>query len=263
MAYPFGHRLCVLPIGNMFRPTRLGHKIMHKFGKEFPVTSVLLPEPLHVMKTADASLMENHGNGTSLEMIPDLSEEEAKEFDACEQVIQTHFRSYFESAKALKLIHDKRLYRAEFVSFDAYAMEKWGWGRSYAHRLVKAAEIVEEIIRPLGDVPLPENESQVRPLTLLEPELIKKAWKQVAKKAKNAKLTTSIVVSVVQRLQPREPADTHSGLSSAQKDIQRLLAQAGDAVAEGNFDAALHDARAAQIRIDVEAEKLKRTQSPE
>jgi hypothetical protein len=43
--------------------------------------------------------------------------------------------------RALKAIRDQRLYReAGYPSFDAYCRERWGFGRTHATSLIRAAE---------------------------------------------------------------------------------------------------------------------------
>lgn len=196
-----------------------------------------------------------------VQIVPHLSSSETKEKEECEEIIRSHLRSFLQCASALKRIHDKKLYRADFSTFEAYSWEQWGYGRAYAHRLVKAADYVENILRPLGDGPLPENESQIRPLTSLPPEKAMKAWKEVTKKAKASKLTASLVVEVVARFADLGPSRPSPSLSSIQKEIQKLISLALDAVEEDDFEGALKHIRAAQIRIEVEANKINRTSS--
>jgi hypothetical protein len=187
-----------------------------------------------------------------LEILPALSPDEATELQRCEEQVKTHLRSYFEAAKALKTIHDRRLYRSDYSSWEAYVEDRLGMQRAYAHRLVRSANYIEVVLLPLGNVPLPENESQVRPITVLPPDKARKAWKEVAKKAKASKLTAKLVSRVVTEMFPREAAKQKLAASATQQHILKFLSQAMAAAAKGEFDAALQHLSAAQVRIEAE-----------
>src|SRR5205807_323846 len=129
-----------------------------------------------------------------------------------------------------------------------YALERWGLSRSYAHRLIKSGEIVEDVLKTLGDVPLPANEAQVRPLIGLPRNTIRKVWKQVAKEAKSSKVTTSLVVQVIGKIIAREqPQVRQNGLSYTQQEIHMFLARTAEAVNSADFMSALEHITAAQV----------------
>ena len=88
-----------------------------------------------------------------------------------------HNQSYFhEIGKALKEIKDSRLYKLTlFETFEAYTRARWDMGKSHAYRLIDAYLIINNL-SPIGDI-LPCNESQVRPLTQLDPIEQRKVWK--------------------------------------------------------------------------------------
>lgn len=90
---------------------------------------------------------------------------------------QEHF---CKTGRALKEIRDKRLYKlALFDTFEAYTRARWDMSRAHAYRLIKSYEIIHNL-SPIGDI-LPANESQVRPLTRLEPCEQRKLWKAFLK----------------------------------------------------------------------------------
>ena len=86
-------------------------------------------------------------------------------------------QSYFhEIGKALKEIRDARLYKLTlFETFEAYTRARWDMGRAQAYRLIQSYKVIKNL-SPIGDI-LPENESQVRPLTQLDPLEQRKVWK--------------------------------------------------------------------------------------
>ena len=113
-------------------------------------------------------------------------------------------------------IRDSRLYRQQFPTFEAYCRERWGIGLRYSNRLLAAAEVVHTL-GPIG--PIPQTETQARPLTRLEPEVQQEVWqaviaetpheqitaKVVEEKAKAAEVLNEAVKAIKEELKP-EPA---------------------------------------------------------
>lgn len=75
-------------------------------------------------------------------------------------------------------IREKRLYRIQgHDTFEAYCQEKWQFSRSYAHRIMEAAEIAADLL-PIGNVA--QTESQARELARLpDPESRREVWQHV------------------------------------------------------------------------------------
>jgi len=69
-------------------------------------------------------------------------------------------------------------------SFEAYIRERWEFGRSYAYRLMNAAEWSNNCAPGDSSAPAqPVSEKQIRALTLLEdPADRRRAWKELARK---------------------------------------------------------------------------------
>lgn len=77
---------------------------------------------------------------------------------------------------ALMQIRDNRYYRETHGTFEQYCKERWGFERHYANRLIKASEIVDNLV-PIGTIPT--NEAQVRPLTRIkDPEERREVFQQ-------------------------------------------------------------------------------------
>lgn len=87
-----------------------------------------------------------------------LSKQQASDLRACEQVIAKGMGTFRAVGQALAKIRDERLYKASHKSFEAYCQERWQFGRSYAARLIQAADVPE--VLPNGN--RIENESQAR-----------------------------------------------------------------------------------------------------
>lgn len=89
---------------------------------------------------------------------------------ACEESARRLFAQFWETGKAIQVIHDGRLYRATHPTFDAYAEDVLGMTRQQAYRLMQAWPIAEALaqVSPIGDTTI--NESQVRALVPLANE---------------------------------------------------------------------------------------------
>ena len=136
------------------------------------------------MKRSDARQQDPRFEGTEarairqLEMrirakprdIPALTAPEVVHFERCESILQRGLHTFFEVGIALLTIRDERLYRVDYPSFESYCKERWGIGRSYAWRLMGAAERLK-LLPDDGTLPKPTSEFQVRPFLKIEPQL--------------------------------------------------------------------------------------------
>jgi len=113
----------------------------------------------------------------------------------CEEVIERGLGTFVDVGEALLTIRDKRLYREEHGTFDAYCRDRWGFVRRQADRLIEAAGVMANL-GPIGLIP-PMNESQARPLAHLEPEQQREAWQRAIETAPEGKITGAHIQRVV------------------------------------------------------------------
>ncbi len=130
-----------------------------------------------------------------------LNEKENNQFEACEDILRRGLGTFFEVGSALLTIRQERLYRVSHSTFESYCHERWGIGRSYAWRVIGAAERLK-LLPENEDIPRPSNEFQIRPFLKLEPEQFPKAWQQALRKAKDGKVTQGIVREVLADIDP-------------------------------------------------------------
>lgn len=104
-----------------------------------------------------------------------VSRIEQAQFAKDEAVIERGLATFVEVGAALMRIRDSRSYRQDYATFESYCKSRWSMTPQQANRLVAGAEIVR-VLEPIGSTP--STESQVRPLTRLEPEGQKEAWKR-------------------------------------------------------------------------------------
>jgi len=160
-----------------------------------------------------------------------LSRPEAEQLVECERVIGAGFKAFYEVAAALVIIQTKRLYRAQFPSFEEYCRHRWGLSRTHAYRLIGAAGMFERLLT-LRDITPPTNERQIRPLVGLEPKFACKVWRRAHALAGEAEPTSGDVTHARDQLEDslnahaedltRTPETSNPYAVSALHSIQRL-----------------------------------------
>jgi len=164
----------------------------------------------------------------------DVEELRLKQF---EDVIEQGLGGFMLAGKALKAIRDEKLYRAAFNKFEDYCRERWGLCDKYAYHLIDAYTVVKHLDReletsPIGEIRLPTNESQVRPLTPLEPAQQLKAWKQVLKGCKGKPITAVEVEAVVAKMRGKTLTTKTTKPNAALKKANSKLTKIGKWVSE-------------------------------
>jgi len=96
-----------------------------------------------------------------------ISLDESRELVRCEKIITTGRKTFVEVGEALCTIRDKKLYRHEFGTFEAYLRVKWGWSRMHAGRLIEAAAVVNAL--PAECNQLVTSEAKARELAKAPP----------------------------------------------------------------------------------------------
>jgi hypothetical protein len=109
-------------------------------------------------------IVESSRNG----MAKELTKSERQTLLALEAVIEDAANRQMALAKALLTIRDRRLYRAQYGTFEEYCQERWNCSAEQGRRLCKWAEILDNVgdaLPPIGGIL--ERESHARPLALL------------------------------------------------------------------------------------------------
>lgn len=131
-----------------------------------------------------------------------LTDRESRRFKALEDTIR---RSAGDMYDAMRAIHDERLYRDEFETWEEYCEKRWGMSPRHAYRLLEHGRILgllsDTEMRPIGHIP----ESATRETASLPDDKKVEVIKQLAAKS-NGKVTAAAVRKAVQTHQ-REPGD--------------------------------------------------------
>ncbi|MGW2161861.1 hypothetical protein [Nonomuraea sp. NPDC001699] len=122
---------------------------------EDPVAHQHAPKLASEMALALPAPYEALGDSTN------LIDVERDDLAACETAIHNLRIAYWAAGKALQVIRDARLYRADYPSFEDYCEQRWDMGRSYANRLIRAWPLAERLV-PIGTKE--PSEGQVREL---------------------------------------------------------------------------------------------------
>jgi hypothetical protein len=113
-----------------------------------------------------------------------------------EERVQRSVDGFADAGRALAEIRDEALYVETHGTFDRYCRERWGFDRTYAFRLIKAAEVADAL--PIGN--RPGTEAQARELSKL-PEGERDA--AMAEAAADGKPTAAKVRAAVDRRDPK------------------------------------------------------------
>lgn len=130
-------------------------------------------------------------NTTELEYI---SVSDYQQLTRLETEMEADRAAFARFAENLAIIRDKRLYRAEYRSFDDYCTERWQLTRRHVDRLIASAEAVADL-DPLG---LISNERVARALGEIADPVARKAVWAAAVKAVGAEHVTAAIVKGAQ-----------------------------------------------------------------
>ena len=111
--------------------------------------------------------------------------------NSLEDTIQRGLSTFADVGNALKEIRESRLYREDYVNFEDYCRERWGFSKRHSNRLIEASTVVAEV-GPIG--PLPVTESQTRELSKLkEPEVMRETWQEITETVPRKKITAKVI----------------------------------------------------------------------
>ena len=158
-----------------------------------------------------------------------LSSDEKRELRRHESVIRRGWETFVDVGNALAQIQKDRLYRGEFKTFAEYCRGRWEYGKSQAYRLMGAAEVIANL-SPIGDIPRPVNEAQVRPLIGLNPEDQLSAWKAAVERAGKDGATAKLVREAVAPFQANDKKASKSA-KSKKSTRSRALGLVDDVIA--------------------------------
>jgi hypothetical protein len=151
------------------------------------------------------------------------STDEIKEYKKLKSVIQGGMRAIaknvWDVAGAIKIVRDKKLYRNEYGTFEAFLDAQYEIGRQYGYFLMNAQRI-REILSTMDDnLLLPPTERQIRPLARFkdDPEKLHEIWSRAVLSAGGHAPTESQVrEAVAESSEDNNPGDDDTGDTPAE-----------------------------------------------
>lgn len=111
------------------------------------------PDPAPAPSVLDLPLPAAGGEGP-------LSRSESEQLEVCESSIDALRVAFWTAGRALQIVRDGRLYRADHATFDDYVEKRWDMQRSYAHKLIRAWPLAARLHPVAPSI----NEGQIREL---------------------------------------------------------------------------------------------------
>lgn len=126
-----------------------------------------------------------------------------------EGVVERGRQTFMEVGLALARIRDARLWDGgAYESFDAYCKDKWGWGRNYAAKLMRASEVAVTLRDEGTTVPITAERQARELLKAGTPEQQADVWQEAVTRSGGGTPTADTVRGVVlerqAKLSPRE-----------------------------------------------------------
>ena len=121
-----------------------------------------------------------------------LDADEGRSLKRCERVIARGAKAFIAVGLALSEIKERRLYREEFPTFEAYCQARLNCSRSLGYRLIThAAMVIEMAVSPIGDKL--GTESQARELARVPREMRKEVLRLADEMAEGGPLTARLI----------------------------------------------------------------------
>jgi hypothetical protein len=111
-----------------------------------------------------------------------LDPSEKQRFRELQLIIDQGLPTFLAVGRALSAIRDEKLYRDNWTTFEQFVRDRWALSLSRTNQIISTVRVVENITNAFpGDATLLEaaNESTLRPLSRVEPELQVAAWELV------------------------------------------------------------------------------------
>ena len=99
-------------------------------------------------------------------------------------------------AEAITVIHNKKLYRVEYDTFEEFCNTELNITKRHTYRIMDSVKVIENL-KSNPRVTLPEYEKHARPLKKLEPELQKVAWQDVVESNEPEKITAKVIEETI------------------------------------------------------------------
>jgi hypothetical protein len=143
------------------------------------------------------------------EQITGLSRQERSRLLALEETIARGRRLVQEVLEALFEVRDRRLYREQYPTFEAYCKEKWHWTPQYVNMQLACEETRRSLESAVSAVDAADR--ALRPLNRLAPEDKAEAYRMASELAEGGKVTSAETLTTSQLILEARSAMSEEG----------------------------------------------------
>ncbi|MFF4173624.1 hypothetical protein [Streptomyces sp. NPDC001744] len=176
-----------------------------------------------------------------------LTSDERQSLAQCEAAVDTLKWAFWLAGKALQIIRDSRLYRAEHATFEDYCWTRWGMKANYAGKLIRTWQVAEALFDlasndsvPIGTPRLSlEQAKKANQAQVWELVSVRETWDveqavfvYATVAASDVPVTAEVLRGAVDALPEGEEFDKEA----AKAAIQSFLDNWGDEKDEGEVD---------------------------
>jgi len=141
-------------------------------------------------------------NAAEERSVETYTQDDARQFLQCEQVIGEGLKTFIEVGQALLEIKNARLYRKQYHTFEEYCIQRWKMSIRQAQRFIQSSKIASNIQQGDQSVALPTSEYQIRTLASLAPREQQEVWQELNEQ--DAPITGRLIQTKVKQLRERQ-----------------------------------------------------------
>lgn len=164
-----------------------------------------------------------------LEFNIELSGTEKQMLRTCEEIIERGFTHFMQVGEALATIRKARLYKENYLSFEAYCQDKWGFGRYRALQYIQAAETASNLVTKSHSV-AGLNVQQMRLLHPLDPDSQVAVMTRARTLAGDKKLKTAHIVEAIEIVNNRGNTSIDDDVDEVEESLEAVVAPIDTAV---------------------------------
>ncbi|MCH2397887.1 MAG: hypothetical protein MK364_02170 [Pirellulales bacterium] len=181
-----------------------------------------------------------------------LNTEEKRDFKRLDGVVKKACDAQWEMAAALNEIRERKLYRADHPTFEAYCKKQHAFTRTRAYQLTDAAEVRKQIENVYHGRQIPTSERQCRELVVVPENKLPEVWSQIVEhsESEGKQITAKMIKEHTEPF--RESADGASPEFDEAKAAERITGWLRATVKQWPEDR--HDVLADSIRCALDEE---------
>lgn len=143
------------------------------------------------------------------ELVDKLDKLERGMLRRCEATIGKGQRAFVETADALTVIRDQRLYRETHSTFDAYCQDRWSFTRQRAQQVISAGETIKALPAAVAAKIDTERKARAIKPVATKPRQAAAAVKTAERSSANGEATAAAISTVVDGMTSKPPAGVH------------------------------------------------------